>query len=217
MKNSVFNRLFYCVCIFIFLVSCSVQGYKHTTVLRPFTGSLHSDFFKTDSVCYFKTNVTTYGKELSGILAIKQQHPDTLKVSFFTEMGVTFFDVLIAHDSYQISRCISQLDSKNIMNTLVEDIRWVVLFNRGQLHNGFVVQTKNKSEMVRFDYQNQYLFTELNEENQPLKLAYVYGSKFKSKFEIRFDAFQKQLPSKVIVEHHNFNMKIELSTISFEK
>ena len=199
------------------MLSCSRNGYKHAVVKEAFNGHLQSSFFKNDSIHYFKTSVSTYGKELSGILAIKRQHPDTLKVSFFTEMGVSFFDVLITHDSYQISRCIPQLDSKAVMSTLAEDIRWVVLFNAGKLHNGVVVQPKNKGNLVRFDYQNEYIFAALNEENVPLKLDYVYGSKFKSKFEIRFEAFEKQLPSKVFVEHHNFNMKIELTAISFEK
>ena len=216
MRNSVFNKWVYCFCTFIFLLSCSRNGYKHAQVKEAFAGTVQSSFFKNDSIHYFKTSVSTYGKALSGILAIKQQHPDTLKVSFFTEMGVSFFDVVVTHDSYQISRCIPQLDSKMIMSTLVEDIRWVVLFNKDQLRNGIVVQLKNKGRMVRFDYQNQYIYAELTEENVPLKLDYVYGSKFKSKFEIRFEAFEKLLPSKVFVEHHNFNMKIDLTAISFE-
>lgn len=217
MKNLVFNKCLYCICILIFLLSCSRNGYKRAQVKEAFKGDLQSSFFKNDSIYYYKTSVSTYGKELSGILAIKQQHPDTLKVSFFTEMGVSFFDVLITHESYQISRCIPQLDSKLIMNTLVEDIRWVVLFNKDKLYNGFVVQPRNYGNMVRFDYQNEYIFVQLNKENVPLKLDYVYGSKFKSKFEIRFEAFETQLPSKVFVEHHNFNMKIDLTSISFEK
>ena len=217
MKNFLFNKLFCSVVLSIFFISCSKHTYKNATVTEGFSDTLQSNFFKTDSIYYFKTSVTTYGKELSGILAIKQQHSDTLKVSFFTEMGVSFFDVVVAHDSYQLIRCISQLDSKVIMNTLVEDIRWVVLFNTGQLHNGSVVQSKSMNKMVRFDYQNEYMFAELGEENIPLKLDYVYGSKFKSKFEIRFTAFEKQVPEKIIVEHNNFNMKIDLTAISFEK
>jgi hypothetical protein len=217
MKNLLFNKQIYGVAIFILLASCSRHTFKKASVASAFPDTIRTAFFQSDSIHYFKTSVRTYGKELSGILAIKQQHADTLKVSFFTEMGVSFFDALVMHDSYQLIRCIPQLDSKAVMGTIIEDIRWVVLFNRLQLRNGMRMQYRSTGKLVRFDYGNEFIFAELTEDNLPLKISYAYGSKFKSKFEVSYGMFERELPVRVVVEHHNFNMKIELTAISFEQ
>jgi len=122
------NVLFSCIVIAV-VSSCATRTYKKASVVSTYDKAIQSNFFSGDSVHYFKTSIDTYGKSLSGILAIRKLNEDTLKVSFFTEIGVSFFDVIVTHDSYQLVRCISQLNSKGIMNTIVEDIRWVVLFN----------------------------------------------------------------------------------------
>jgi|GEM_PF-2479523 len=215
MKNSWFNKIVYSCFLFILAASCSKHTYRHAEVTGNFDQTIRSDFFKKDSIHYFKTSITTYGKALSGILAIKKQGDDTLKVSFFTEMGVSFFDVLVTHDSYQLVRCISQLNSKPVMNTIVEDIRWVVLFNRNQLSNPSIVKSNTAQKTARFNYQDAYIFAELSKDNEPLVVTYVYGSKFKSKFEIRYASFENSLPGKVFVEHINFDLKIDLTAISF--
>ncbi len=215
MKNFWFSNI---ICISFSIAvfaSCAKHIYKHTVVIGTCSDSLQSNFFIKDSTHYFKTSIATYGKALSGILAVKQQHPDTLKVSFFTEMGVSFFDVVVTHDSYQLIRCISQLNSRPVMNTIVEDIRWVVLFNRNQLSDPVFVKPNNTDKTIRFNYQDAYIFTELSKDNQPLVLTYVYGSKFKSKFELRYASFENSIPNKIFVEHFNFDLKIDLTAISF--
>ena len=200
---------------FISFVSCTTRTYKKAEVESTFHKTIQSKFFSTDSVHYFKTSIDTYGKSLSGIVAIRKLNADTLKVSFFTEMGVSFFDVIVTHDSYQLVRCISQLNSKGVMNTIVEDIRWVVLFNLGQLTNPVIVKTGNSASTVRFNYQDVFIFTQLSKDNQPLLLTYVYGSKFKSKFDVKYASFENSIPNKIFVSHYNIDLKIDLTAISF--
>lgn len=217
MKNFWFiNILFSCILV-ASVTSCATHTYKKAAVVSPYHQAIQSHFFSTDSVQYFKTSIDTYGKALSGILAVRKLNDDTLKVSFFTEMGVSFFDVIVTHDSYHLVRCISQLDSKGVMNTIVEDIRWVVLFNLGKLTNPVTVKTGNSDPTVRFNYGDVYIFTQISKDNQPLLLTYVYGSKFKSKFDVKYASFENSIPTKILVSHYNIDLKIDLTAISFSE
>jgi hypothetical protein len=198
-------------------MSCATRTYRKAAVVSAYDKTIQSNFFSIDSVHYFKTSIDTYGKSLSGILAIRKLNADTLKVSFFTEMGVSFFDVIVTHDSYQLVRCISQLDSKGVMNTIVEDIRWVVLFNLGQLTNPVLIKTGDSAPTVRFNYRDVFIFTQLSKDNEPLLLTYVYGSKFKSKFDVKYASFENSIPNKIFVSHYNIDLKIDLTAISFSQ
>ncbi|WP_018345142.1 hypothetical protein [Cytophaga aurantiaca] len=205
-------------CILIALVvSCAPHTYKKASVTTVYEQPIQSYFFSKDSVHYFKTSIDTYGKSLSGILAVRRLNVDTLKVSFFTEVGVTFFDAIVTHDSYQLIRCIPQLDSKGVMNTIIEDIRWVVLFNLNQLTDPVLIKTSDPAPIVRSNYQDVFIFTELSKDNLPLLVTYVYGSKFKSKFDIRYDSFENSIPNKIFVRHYNIDLKIDLTAISFSQ
>lgn len=208
------NFVLFCF-VFITITSCSNRTYKNTSIGPRLTDTLQANFFKTDSVRYYKTSIDSYGKALSGILAIKKLNADTLKVSFFTELGVSFFDVIILHDSYELVRCIPQLDSKGVMNTIVEDIRWVVLFNLNQLSQPVWVKKEGLEPTVRLKYQDAYIFTQIDPDNRPLKITYVYGSKFKSKFEVKYELFKNSIPNKIFVSHFNIDLKIDLTAITF--
>ena len=217
MKNFWFiNILFNCI-LAVLLTSCATHTYKKAAVVAAYNQPIPSHFFSTDSVHYFKTSIDTYGKSLSGILAVRKLNEDTLKVSFFTEMGVSFFDVIVTHDSYQLVRCISQLDSKGVMSTIVEDIRWVVLFNLPQLTDPVTVKTGNSIPTVRFNYRDVFIFTQLSKDNAPLLVTYVYGSKFKSKFDVKYASFENSIPNKIFVSHYNIDLKIDLTAISFSE
>jgi hypothetical protein len=217
MKNFWFINIGFS-CIFIAAVtSCATRTYRKADVVSVYDKAIQSCFFSKDSVHYFKTSIDTYGKSLSGILAVRKLNADTLKVSFFTEMGVSFFDAVVTHDSYQLVRCIPQLDSKGVMNTIIEDIRWVVVFNLNQLKEPVLIKTGEKIPTVRYNYQDVFIFAKLSEDNQPLLLTYVYGSKFKSKFEVKYAAFENSIPNKIFVSHYNIDLKIDLTAISFSQ
>jgi hypothetical protein len=214
MKRFWCNKIPLFVVLFI-VTSCATHTYKRSSTLGTYNAVPVANFFQTDSVCYFKTSINTYGKALSGILAVKRMHKDTLKVSFFTEMGVSFFDAVVSHDSYTLMRCIPQLESKSIMNTILEDIRWVVLFNLNQLSDPLEVKTDCALKLVRYSYRDAFIYMHLSKDNHPLLLTYVYGSKFKSKFELNYASFENQTPTKILVKHYNFDLKIELTKIDF--
>jgi hypothetical protein len=215
MKNSWFSNVVWSSILLIMLSACSKHTYKHAAVAGGFEGAMQSPFFEQDSIHYFKTSIDTYGKALSGILAVKKQSGDTLKVSFFTEMGVSFFDAYVTHDSYQLIRCISQLDSKPVMNTIIEDIRWVVLFNKNQLSDPVQIKSASNQQTVRFNYQGAYIFAELAKDNYPYNITYVYGSKYKRKFEVKYATLENLTASQIFVEHFNFDLKIQLIALSF--
>ena len=186
MKNSWFISI--CIVVIILLVtSCISRQVTNSSEKEAYNGHIKSPFFEKDSVYFFKASIYTYGKSLSGILAIKKQHTDTLKVSFFTEMGVKFFDIFIFHDSYHIVECIPQLNSKLIMETLVEDIRWVVLWNLNDLSQPLQISSPKKELLVQYFYKGNWIIGNISPNDFPNKITYAYGKKKISKFDVTFD------------------------------
>jgi len=80
-----------------------------------------------------------------------------------------------------------------------------------------LVKTGDSVPTVRFNYQDVLIFTQLSKDNQPLLLTYVYGSKFKSKFDVKYASFENSIPNKIFVSHYNIDLKIDLTTISFSE
>ena len=214
MKNSWFINI--CIAAIILLItSCVTKSVINSSEKETYNGHIKSPFFDKDSVCFFKASIYTYGKSLSGILAIKKQHTDTLKVSFFTEMGVKFFDVLIFHDSYLIVDCIPQLNSRVIMETLTEDIRWVVLWNLNDLSQPLQISSPKKELLVQYFYKGNWIIGKMSSNDFPDKITYAYGKKKIPKFDVTFNEYYDCIPRKIAVKHHKFDLRIHLSYISF--
>jgi len=210
MKNSWYINLFFVAGIGL-LFSCHKRQVQNVSQQQGYYEPIRSPIFEKDSIVFFKASIYTYGKSLSGILGIRKQDADTLKVSFFTEMGVKFFDVLITHDSYHLVNCISQLSSPVIMETLVEDIRWVVLWNITYLSQPVRLNSDDQDILVQYEYRNNWITGKLNFSGLPMKITYSYGRKKIPKFDLLFEEYIDNLPRKVIVRHHKFDLKIHLT------
>ena len=122
MKNSWYINLFFVAGIGL-LFSCHKRQVQNVSQQQGYYEPIRSPIFEKDSIVFFKASIYTYGKSLSGILGIRKQDADTLKVSFFTEMGVKFFDVLITHDSYHLVNCIFAFTTRILAQRTGEDAK----------------------------------------------------------------------------------------------
>jgi hypothetical protein len=102
----------------IVLVSCGSVTKNYTPKKLDKT-SYDVPYFsdsKTDYV--YKTNISVYGNELSGIFIAKKINDTTHRIVFTTEFGNKLMDFEISENDFKVNSIVSELDRKILINTL---------------------------------------------------------------------------------------------------
>jgi len=195
----------------IVLVSCSsvTKNYASKKLDKTsYTVPYFSDS-KTDYV--YKTNITVYGNELSGIFIAKKINDTTHRVVFTTEFGNKLMDFEISETSFKVNSIVAELDRKILINTLKEDFRLL-------LKKDYLIQEQYESEENNI-YKSadgkldNYLF--LSKKDQKLEKI-VHSSKTKEKFTLFFNSENNIFAEKIQIIHQNIKLKIELNYFKSE-
>lgn len=157
----------------------------------------------------YKTEISVYGKELSGILAIKRKNDTLWRAAFMSEFGSTLLDLSFSKTSFQLNYGIKKLDKKYIVNTLVEDFRLLVLPQRK------VLKAYEEKDTVLFKTHgnNGFIFYYVNKNEERLsKIVKTNGRKKKT--SVYFSDFMENLPSSIQITHHTMPLEIVFHAIS---
>ena len=211
MQKSTIQFLLINCFLVIVLVSCGsvTKNYTpkkldKTTIEVPyFTDS------KTDYV--YKTNITVYGHEMSGIFIAKKINYTTHRVVFTTEFGNKLLDFEISENSFKVNSIVSELDRKILINTLEEDFR-LLLKNNYLIQEQFENQ-ENEIYKSQDGKRDNYLF--FSKKDQKLEKV-VRSSKTKDKITITFTLENDIFAKKVVILHQNIKLKIELNYFKSE-
>lgn len=195
----------------IVLVSCGSVTKNYTPKKLDRT-SYQIPYFsdsKTDYV--YKTNITVYGHELSGIFIAKKINDTTHRIVFTTEFGNKLMDFEISETDFKINSIVSELDRKILINTLRDDFR-LLLKKDYILHQQFENQSADiyKSQDGKRD---NYLF--VSKKDHKLEKV-VQSSKTKEKFTLTFSSENDIFAEKILINHQNIKLKIELNYLKSE-
>lgn len=164
---------------------------------------------KTDYV--YKTNITVYGHEMSGIFIAKKINDTTHRVVFTTEFGNKLFDFEISETTFKVNSIVSELDKKILINTLKEDFR-LLLKKEYLIQEQFENESDNIYKSADGNRDN-YLFVSKND-HQLDKI--IRASKTKEKITITFTLENDIFAKKVVILHQNIKLKIELNYFKSE-
>lgn len=195
----------------IVLVSCSsvTKNYTpkkldKTTIEVPyFTDS------KTDYV--YKTNITVYGNELSGIFIAKKINDTLHRIVFTTEFGNKLMDFEISDKSFKVNSIVSELDRKILVNTLKQDFR-LLLKKEYLIEEQFENDSYNIYKSKDGNRDN-YLF--ISKKEGKLEKV-VHSSKTKEKFTVKFNSENNIFAENIQIIHQNIKLKIELNHFKSE-
>ncbi|WP_426483390.1 hypothetical protein [Flavobacterium sp. 2] len=195
----------------IVLVSCGSVTKNYTPKKLDKT-AIEVPYFADPNADYvYKTNITVYGHEMSGIFIAKKINDTTHRVVFTTEFGNKLLDFEIAEKTFKVNSIVSELDRKILINTLTEDFRIL-------LKKDFLIQ--EQFENVDFniyksadDGRDNYLF--FSKKDQKLEKV-VRSSKTKDKITITFTLENDNFAKKVVILHQNIKLKIELNYFKSE-
>ena len=164
---------------------------------------------KTDYV--YKTNITVYGHEMSGIFIAKKINDTTHRVVFTTEFGNKLFDFEISETTFKVNSIVSELDKKILINTLKEDFR-LLLKKEYLIQEQFENESDNIYKSADGNRDN-YLF--VSKKDQKLEKL-VRSSKTKEKITITFTLENDIFAKKIVILHQNIKLKIELNYFKSE-
>jgi phosphoribosylformylglycinamidine (FGAM) synthase PurS component len=195
----------------IVLVSCGSVTKNYTPKKLDKT-AVEVPYFsepKTDYV--YKTNITVYGHEMSGIFIAKKINDTTHRVVFTTEFGNKLFDFEISDTTFKVNSIVSELDKKILINTLREDFRLL-------LKKEYLIQEQFENESDNIyksadENRDNYLF--VSKKDQKLEKL-VRSSKTKEKITITFTLENDIFAKKIVILHQNIKLRIELNYFKSE-
>ncbi|WP_343588983.1 hypothetical protein [Flavobacterium sp.] len=164
---------------------------------------------KTDYV--YKTNISVYGNELSGIFIAKKINDTTHRIVFTTEFGNKLMDFEISDTDFKVNSIVSELDRKILINTLKEDFR--LLLKKDYL---IQAQFENESDDIYKSAdgkRDNYIF--ISKKDQKLEKI-VHASQTKEKFTLLFSSENNIFAEKIQIIHQNIKLKIELNYFKSE-
>jgi hypothetical protein len=195
----------------IVLVSCGSVT-KNYTPKKLDRASYEVPYFsepKTDYV--YKTNITVYGHEMSGIFIAKKINDTTHRVVFTTEFGNKLLDFEISEKSFKVNSIVSELDRKILINTLKEDFR-LLLKKEYLIQEQFENDADNIYKSADGNRDN-YLF--ISKKEKKIEKV-VHSSKTKEKITITFTLENDIFAKKIVILHHNIKLRIELNYFKSE-
>ncbi|KQB38819.1 hypothetical protein [Flavobacterium aquidurense] len=164
---------------------------------------------KTDYV--YKTNITVYGNEISGIFIAKKINDTTHRIVFTTEFGNKLMDFELSDTDFKVNSIVSELDRKILINTLKEDFRLL-------LKKEYLIQEQFENDLDNIykskdGKRDNYLF--ISKKNQKLEKV-VHSSQTKEKFTLTFSSENNIFAEKIEIVHQNIKLKIELNYFKSE-
>ncbi|MDJ1500174.1 hypothetical protein [Xanthocytophaga agilis] len=210
MKGLLLNSI---IVLCLIICGCGRHPYKNSIQSSEQSSFTLPDGIVLDTAVFYKTSVHTYGKSLSGILGLRKKN-DTLLVTFFSEMGLRFFDISISKDTFEVKDCLPQLRSRAVIQTIVSDLRTAFLWDT-DLYTHKTLFYQNKRPIIRFTYKNDWIFAEPGLDNTLTSIAYTYGRKYKLKYTIHYTEYTGIYARQILIKHANFNLEIRLSLFKF--
>jgi hypothetical protein len=160
----------------------------------------------------FKTNITVYGKDFSGLLITKQMSPEDYRVIFTTELGMKLFDFEFKDTSFTLHYCVPQFNKPKLLKTIQEDIK-IILMNdiKGKT---FEKLTDPKGTSIIYKAKEDKLYNYYFVEKSTGQLSKIeHSKKHVKKIIFTFNNYQNDFPSAIVIKHYNIKLKIELNLL----
>ena len=202
--------------LFILLFACKFGHYGKLKEATSNSGipptSIFGDKFNS---FLFKTNITVYGKNFSGLLITKQLQPNDFRVVFTTELGMKLFDFGFKDTSFTLHYCVPQFNRPKLLKTIQNDIE-VLLMN--DLKNKQIIDLVDKQgifkiKKIQFASYSNYYFVDSKSE-QLVKIEKANKRIKKNTFVLT--NYINNFPSNIMITHHDIKLKIELNHLKKE-
>jgi hypothetical protein len=160
----------------------------------------------------FRTNITVYGKDFSGLLVTKQMAAGDYRVIFTTELGMKLFDFEFRDTSFTLHYCVPQFNRPKLLQTIREDIRILLMNDLKGKEIGVFADPQKVYDVYRIRDGSlyNYYFVE-KETNRLVKIE--HSKKHVKKIIFTLGNYQEGFPNAVLIRHYNIRLKIALNLL----
>ena len=205
------NLLLSSVCVLL-LAACTPGHYGRLTSADKQAQPLQSIFGDNFTSFLFKTNITIYGKEVSGLLVTKQMQAHDYRVIFTTELGMKLFDFEFKDSAFSLHYCVPQFNRPALLNTRKQDIETLLMNSVGQ--EPYVTLTDKAQQYTIIRTHPQTIFTYYFTENASGNMVKIEHSKKHSKKVIYLlEDYQDHFPNSISINHCDIKLQIELKLL----
>ena len=193
--------LFLLTSLFVSCGSNPVKGLMPTAVANPVYEATYFSDTQTDYV--YKTNISVYGNEMSGIFIAKRISQSAHRVVFTTEFGNKLLDFEISENDFKVNSIVEELDRKMLIETLVKDFRLLLrqkytVAQQFDSADSVVLQANDGKDL-------NYLFVSKSDG----KLTQIkHASKRKEKITLTFHSENNIFAQRITIQHHDIKLKI---------
>jgi hypothetical protein len=160
----------------------------------------------------FKTNISVYGKDFSGLLVTKQMSPLDYRVIFTTELGMKLFDFEFKDTAFTLHYCVPQFNKPKLLKVIQQDIAMLLMNNLA--NKTFDLYADKDSvhciHKLKAGKTYDYYFTEKSSRH----ITKIEHSKkrIKNTTFILLN-YQNDFPGRIMIKHHDIRLKIELNLL----
>lgn len=173
--------------------------------LKPIFGDNFNSFL-------FKTNISVYGKDFSGLMVTKQMSPKDYRVIFTTELGMKLFDFEFQDTLFTLHYCVPQFNKPKLLKVIQKDIEILLMNN---ITSKETIDYSDKTgkcnvQKINNDKNSDYYFTEISSKH----LVKIEHSKKRiKKSSYILSNYQNDFPSNILIKHYDLKIKIELNLL----
>lgn len=160
----------------------------------------------------FRTNITVYGKDFSGLLVTKQMAPQDYRVIFTTELGMKLFDFEFKDTSFTLHYCVPQFNRPKLLKTIQEDIQILLMNDLDGRSAGRYTDPQNLYDITKLKSGSMYDYYYMGRESGHL-IKIEHSTRHVKKIIFTLNNYQDGFPFNVIIQHHNIRLKIELNLL----
>ncbi len=198
--------LFLLISIFfaVLLFSCGANPARKLPKTPVDNAELKVGYFANPEIDYiYKTNITVYGNELSGIFIAKKIDEVTHRVVFTTEFGNKLLDFEISENDFKVNAIVEELDRKILVYTLVDDFRLLLREKYAIAQQYEDVENKILESVDGKRYNYLYISKNDGKLNQ-----IVHSTKRKEKINITFISENNIFAQSIVVQHYDIKLRI---------
>lgn len=198
--------------IAILFSACNFGHYGRLTKAPTESISLKPIFGDNFNSFLFKTNITVYGKDYSGLLVTKQMSPQDYRVIFTTELGMKLFDFEFKDTAFTLHYCVPQFNKPKLLKVIQKDIETLLMNDLNKKIFEYFTDSKmlysiHKTKNGKLD---NYYFTEKSTAHL-VKIEHAKKRRKKTTFTL--SNYQNDFPSNILIQHHDIKLKIELNLL----
>lgn len=181
-----------------------VNATKESPALKTIFGEHFHSFL-------FKTNLTIYGKDFSGLLMTKQMQPRDYRVIFTTELGMKLFDFEFTDTSFNLHYCVPQFNRPALLKVIQQDIQILLMAYPLSTPVETYTDKEHQYSISKVNQKEAYTNYYFNEMTSLHLVKIEHARKNIKKTTFVLDQYLEDFPGQIRIQHHDIKLNITLT------